>query len=572
VYDRWTIQPDLNTEISDFGPDYGKPEMYTIHSGRRDQGQRVHHSRLLIFTGMELPLLEARQEEGWGASMVETMLDRLVAFDSTTLGASQLVYRAYLRTIKIKDFRQILADGGDAEQALTRQMDFIRRMQVNEGLTLLDAEDDFQATSYNFSGLDTLLLSFGEQLAGATGIPLVRLFGQSPAGLSSTGESDLRTYYDTVKATQEVDLRGPLLTICDALSRSLFGEPVPEDFWFEFAPLWDLTDMEKADIASKDTAAILSAYDSGLVSSATALRELKASGTITGRWTKITAADIEEAESAPPASELALGELGEAESSTSTPRRPTVDEDRWITTKGGHRVLVGETGEIKAGMGGRFNGRTLAGVRGSSSSGSAAAKDHVLHGRKSVTQSVYDSARGAEKSITPDMEEIAGELGAEMVGLEFSVKTASSVEDKIRRKVAAGETEENVIQGMSDLVRYTQQGRHDQIVVRAARTIKKLQEKGYDIIEVDNKYLNPDNNYKAVHINAMSPNGQKFELQIHSPESLGVKNKIHPLYEEWRKVSTSQGRRDELAKQMKEISARLPIPDDIASVSNLRRR
>ncbi|MDR1021165.1 MAG: DUF1073 domain-containing protein [Synergistaceae bacterium] len=308
VYDRWTLYPDLGTEIKEYGPEYGKPEYYTVNSGERDNGQRVHHSRLLLFTGLELPPLEAQQEMGWGASMVEAIYDRLVSFDSTTLGASQLVYRAYLRTIKISGFRKILAEGGPAEAALIKQMDFIRLMQVNEGLTLLDGEDEFQSAQYAFSGLNDVLLSFGEQIAGATGIPLVRLFGQSPAGLNSTGESDLRTYYDTIKATQETDLRHPVLTICEALARSMFGEKLPEDFWFEFAPLWDLSDSEKGTIASQDTASVIAAYDSGLVSRDTALKELKASSAITGRWDKIEDADIEEAEGEPPSSELVSSE------------------------------------------------------------------------------------------------------------------------------------------------------------------------------------------------------------------------------------------------------------------------
>jgi phage-related protein (TIGR01555 family) len=312
VLDRWSVNPDLNYLITEYGSDYGKPEYYTVIASGPDHGKRIHHSRVLLFTGLELPEEEALSEMFWGASMVEVMYDRLVAFDSTTLGASQLVYRAYVRTIKIKEFRSILAKGGAVEEALMRQMDMIRKMQTNEGLTILDSEDDFVPHNYTFAGLNDVLLSFGEQLAGATGIPLVRLFGQSPAGLNATGESDLRTYYDTVKASQEIDLRRPLLKICDVMARSAFGEPLPEDFWFEFAPLWELSDMEKSDISSKDTASVISVYDLGLISRVTALRELKASGEITGRWDKLTDADIEEAESEPPSSELVPAENFEA--------------------------------------------------------------------------------------------------------------------------------------------------------------------------------------------------------------------------------------------------------------------
>ncbi|MFX8496860.1 phage portal protein, partial [Acinetobacter baumannii] len=79
--------------------------------------------------------------------------------------------------------------------ALVEQINQIRLWQSNEGLTLMDAEDTYEAHQYSFAGLDNILMQFGQQIAGALGIPLVRLFGQSPAGFSATGESDLSNYY-----------------------------------------------------------------------------------------------------------------------------------------------------------------------------------------------------------------------------------------------------------------------------------------------------------------------------------------------------------------------------------------
>jgi hypothetical protein len=35
------------------------------------------------------------------------------------------------------------------------------------------------------------------------------------------------------------------------------------------------------------------------------------------------------------------------------------DEDRWISTEKSSHVLLGEGGEVKAGMGGRFNGKKI---------------------------------------------------------------------------------------------------------------------------------------------------------------------------------------------------------------------
>ncbi len=118
-------------------------------------------------------------ENEWGMSVVERIWDRLTAFDSATVGAAQLVYKAHLRTYKVEKLRELIALGGPAFEALLKNIDLIRQFQSNEGMTLMDAKDTFETHQYSFSGLDDILSQFAEQISGAVGIPLVRLFGQS---------------------------------------------------------------------------------------------------------------------------------------------------------------------------------------------------------------------------------------------------------------------------------------------------------------------------------------------------------------------------------------------------------
>ena len=160
-----------------------------------------------------------------------------------------------------------------------------------------------QMQSYTFSGLDQVLLSFGQQLSGASDIPLTRLFGQSPAGLNSTGDSDIKTYYDGILRTQESQLRWPLQLLLEIESRNLFGVPLPRDANFTFAPLWQISDTEKSAIDTADTNAVIAAYGAGLIDEPTALRELQSRGKITGRWDAVTADVIASAEAGPPAME-----------------------------------------------------------------------------------------------------------------------------------------------------------------------------------------------------------------------------------------------------------------------------
>jgi len=129
---------------------------------------------------------------------------------------------------------------------------------------------------------------------------LVRLFGQSPAGLNSTGESDLRMYYDNVAAQQESRLRDGMMKVLRVMHKSLFGVLPPDNFDFDFVPLWQTSTKEKADIATAVTTTIATAYEKGIIDQTTALQELKQSSESTGVFTNITEEQIEEAKMEPP--------------------------------------------------------------------------------------------------------------------------------------------------------------------------------------------------------------------------------------------------------------------------------
>ena len=301
VLDRWVVQPSLQELITELGPDMGKPIYYdVIADAQALVSQRIHHSRVIRLDGIELPYWQRIAENGWGQSVLERLWDRLLAFDSTTEGAAQLVYKAHLRTYSVEGLRELIAAGGKAMEGLVKQIEMIRQYQSNEGMTLMDGKDKFESHSYSFAGLSDMLIQFGQQLSGAMDIPLVRLFGQSPAGLNSTGESDMRNYYDGIKMAQESHLREGMIKIYKCAFPSVLDMDLPEGFDFDFNSLWQVDDNEKADIAGKVTTAVNAAFDSGIIDRHTALKELRASSEVTGIFSNITDDDITEAENEPP--------------------------------------------------------------------------------------------------------------------------------------------------------------------------------------------------------------------------------------------------------------------------------
>ena len=301
VLDRWMVVPSLEDLVTEYGPYYGMPKYYDVITDSVGLcNQKIHYSRVVRMDGVELPYWQAIAENLWGQSVIERLDDRLTIFDSATLGAGQLVYKAHLRTYKVKGLREIIAKGGRLYDALVKQIQQIRQWQSNEGMTLMDAEDTFETHQYSFTGLDNLLMQFGQQIAGATGIPLVRLFGQSPAGFSATGESDLSNYYDNINQQQEGRMRTPLQTLLAVVSLSKLGKALPNSFKFDFASLWQIDEKVKADVANTVAQAVTTVEESGLISRKTALKELRQSSEVTGIFSHITDEEIEAADDEPP--------------------------------------------------------------------------------------------------------------------------------------------------------------------------------------------------------------------------------------------------------------------------------
>jgi len=307
VLDRWMVQPTMDQLVTDLNRDIGKPMYYeTLPGVSVMPAMKIHYSRVLRFEGIELPYYQKLFENLWGLSVVERILDRLLAFDSATQGAAQLMYKAYLRTIGIDQFRETLAMGGAAEEAIIKQFKYIQQFQSIEGLTVLDAKDTFQTHAYSFAGISDVLQQFGQQVSGGEGIPLVRLFGQSPAGFS-TGDTDIRNYYDEINKRQNTDLRPHLNKLFAVMSMSRFGKPLPEDTQFDFRSLWQIDDQQKATIAATDFNTINGAYQGQLLSQKAAMQELRQLSRITGRFTNITTEDIENAEDKIPSMEDMMG-------------------------------------------------------------------------------------------------------------------------------------------------------------------------------------------------------------------------------------------------------------------------
>lgn len=302
VLDRWTLWPTVNDLVRTFGPDFGLPKFYRVATGDGSglDDQLIHHSRVLRFLGNKLPYWQALQDLWWGQSVVETLYDRLMAFDMATFGTAQLVNKAFLRTLKVPDFTSIMAGNADAQKAILNQILFMKLTQSTESIVVIDAEETLEYNSYQFAGLKDILVQLGEQVSGAAETPATRLFGQSPSGMNATGESDIKGYYDSIGSKQEKDMRYALSRLFSVLIPSTLGKQLPPTFDFTFNSLWKLSDVEKATIANQDMVTVAAGVDMGIYSPEQALKELRQLSSMSGRGTTIDDETIASALNEPP--------------------------------------------------------------------------------------------------------------------------------------------------------------------------------------------------------------------------------------------------------------------------------
>ena len=326
IFDRWNgVNPssELIEDISD--PDYGYPKYYTVTDPAGGGSVKIHYSRVIRFTGNTLPCWEEIAEMQWGASVVESIFDELRKRDNVSWNIAQLTFMANIRVLKMQDLGQLLAATDNESQAeLLRTLEAQNMLLNNMGMQVMDAADGLETHQYTFGGLADCYQQFIMDISGAAEIPVTRLFGRSPSGLNATGESDLQNYYDMIAEKQESYLRPILNKVLPPFIISTLGS-LPDDFDFEFDPVAEPTDKERADLAKCGTDNVVAAYNAGLISQRTALKELKQQSERTGVWTNITDEDIERAsDSVEPPGEMGgmFGDMGGGEESPQQARAP----------------------------------------------------------------------------------------------------------------------------------------------------------------------------------------------------------------------------------------------------------
>ncbi len=250
---------------------FGEPELYWMQrytTGGASLAPRVpiHESRLVVFPGQAVDKRHRREHWGWGDSVLSRMLSSLRDFAGGFDGAAAL----------LQDFSQAtFGIDGLAEAMRSNQDDLIlRRVRMVEmarsvlRAVVLDTKETFERKATPVTGMPDLLDRLTNRLAADARMPVTILMGEAPAGLNSTGDSDVRNFYDEVAGWRVPYLTPRLVRLYRMLFAAKQGPArgrEPKVWNIRYGPLWQHTEKEESEIRKNNAEADVAQVQVGVL-------------------------------------------------------------------------------------------------------------------------------------------------------------------------------------------------------------------------------------------------------------------------------------------------------------------
>lgn len=194
--------------------------------------------------------------------------------------------------------------------------------------------------------------------------------------------------------------------------------------------------------------------------------------------------------------------------------------------------------------------------------------------RHAETVEAMGRMRKAEPSISADMQAVEKEntCGGWLAGFDRRLKDDDRLKEKVAEQAVAGPDKpcSVILQRIPDAIRYTYCLQPD-TYMRGYYDIKdRLESHGHEVYQSTNYWDDPE--YKGVNTRWVTPGGQRFEVQFHTPESFHAKEETtHKAYERLRDPQIADEERRELEDFQCEVSSYLQVPDRAADIPDFKK-
>ena len=229
-------------------PYFEDVEIFRIRS-RSGEIINIHRSRCMVFKGELVPDYNIGNIEltyqYWGLSAVQKPWKKLSNLGVSEQGVANAMQEFSVGKYTLENLASILSMNN--KEAIDKIIMRLEAMNLSKSImnaVLLGKNERYDRDNITFAGIPAILDRMMLAVSSVTGIPVTKLFGRSAAGMNSTGENDLRQYYDNVKAEQYEKVKPEMDRMINYIGQFVNGKGVYGVD--EFNSLWEPTEAEKS--------------------------------------------------------------------------------------------------------------------------------------------------------------------------------------------------------------------------------------------------------------------------------------------------------------------------------------
>lgn len=246
AFDAFEVYPHEDDD-DPRSPTFRTPKYWTIAS--KSLHVTVHASRVVWVRGCERPSDASRRGNRMpDDSVLQAMWDEVQRLSQTMAGGAKIAQELRESVLKLAGHAQ--QNTSDQKKKYQAQLGMIARMRSLLSLTVLGKEDEYESVSHAPTGFSDLSDAAKSMFSMASGIPEVILFGATPEGLNTDGDSAWQGFRQLVSDYQE-DRRPELERLHEivyAQQDGPTGGRAPEDWVLEFRPLDEPSEQERAEV------------------------------------------------------------------------------------------------------------------------------------------------------------------------------------------------------------------------------------------------------------------------------------------------------------------------------------
>jgi hypothetical protein len=193
---------------------------------------------------------------------------------------------------------------------------------------------------------------------------------------------------------------------------------------------------------------------------------------------------------------------------------------------------------------------------------------------RAITAEAVGRIRKAEPALSVEAQAIEPENkhSGWLAGFKHRLKGEDRLCEKIAEalEVEPQLTAAGALREIPDAIRYTYCFEPENYTRGYYDIKERYERRGHEMYYSQNHWTNPE--YKGINTRWVTPEGQRFEVQFHTPESFHAKHQVtHLAYERIGDLATSDEERTELKEFQREVSSWVRVPDGAADIPNYQK-